>query len=201
MQELFRVETETQCAQLTDGLLALERAFRVPGSGFRVSENLDATDESQPGTPRPELGTLLESLMRAAHSIKGAARIVNLSPAVNLAHAMEDCFVAAQQGRLVLGADQVNALLSCVDLLTGISQQHEKSIGPWLEKNQPAIDDWIRNVRFFTASTAAGVQKNEPPAVAKRPAVENLRPLSPRRTRRLMPLKIPTAFSGSRRKV
>ena len=32
--------------------------------------------------------------MRAAHSLKGAARIVGLDAAVRVAHAMEDCFVA-----------------------------------------------------------------------------------------------------------
>jgi len=34
--------------------------------------------------------------MRAAHSLKGAARIVDLADGVRVAHAMEDCFVAAQ---------------------------------------------------------------------------------------------------------
>ena len=36
--------------------------------------------------------------MRAAHSIKGAARVVGVDPAVSVAHVMEDCFVAAQKG-------------------------------------------------------------------------------------------------------
>ena len=36
--------------------------------------------------------------MRAAHSLKGAARIVGLDVGVRVAHAMEDCFVAAQRG-------------------------------------------------------------------------------------------------------
>ena len=42
-----------------------------------------------------------EMLMRAAHSFKGAARIVNLQSAVRVAHAMEDCFALAQQGKLL----------------------------------------------------------------------------------------------------
>jgi two-component system sensor histidine kinase and response regulator WspE len=59
----------------------------------------------------------LENLMRAAHSIKGAAAIVGLEPAVALAHAMEDLFVAAQHGKLALGANDVDALLGAVDLM------------------------------------------------------------------------------------
>ena len=72
MMDLFRVEAETQIAVLNEGLLALE-------NGAEASQ--------------------AESLMRAAHSLKGAARIVNLDLAVRLAHAMEDAFVAVQEGR------------------------------------------------------------------------------------------------------
>ena len=93
MQELFRVEAENQTALLTSGLLELERAPAAPAQ--------------------------LESLMRAAHSLKGAARIVNLLPAVNIAHAMEDCFVAAQQGRLTLVQGHIDALLRGADWLAG----------------------------------------------------------------------------------
>ena len=76
MLELFRVEAEQQTAMLTSGLLELERS---------------------PAASRP-----WEMLMRAAHSFKGAARIVNLQSAVRVAHAMEDCFALAQQGKLEL---------------------------------------------------------------------------------------------------
>src|SRR5688572_11182962 len=96
MLELFRVEAEGQTAALTAGLLELERG-----------------NSSDPGTLAP----LLESLMRAAHSVKGAARLVNLGAAVRVAHAMEDCFVAAQQGRLQLSQPEIDMLLRGVDLL------------------------------------------------------------------------------------
>ena len=55
--------------------------------------------------------------MRAAHSLKGAARIVGLDAAVRVAHAMEDCFVAAQKGKIVLQPEHVDILLQGVDLL------------------------------------------------------------------------------------
>ncbi|HEV2681783.1 MAG TPA: Hpt domain-containing protein, partial [Rhodanobacter sp.] len=67
MHDLFRMETEGQGQVLTDGLLALERA--------------------------PTSAAGLEACMRAAHSLKGAARIVGLVAAVVVAHAMEDCLV------------------------------------------------------------------------------------------------------------
>ncbi len=71
MSELFRMEAASQTQALTAGLLELERS---------------------PGAPEQ-----LEACMRAAHSLKGAARIVELSSGVTLAHAMEECFVAAQE--------------------------------------------------------------------------------------------------------
>lgn len=103
MYELFRLEVENQAQVLTEGLLALER---------------DATAAAQ-----------LEACMRAAHSLKGAARIVGLDAGVSVAHAMEDCFVAAQQGRLVLGQKHIDRLLQGVDLLLHFSRIPEAQAG------------------------------------------------------------------------
>jgi two-component system sensor histidine kinase and response regulator WspE len=93
--ELFQLETRTQVQVLNNGLLALEH---------------DPTSAAQ-----------LEACMRAAHSLKGAARIVDLHPAVRIAHAMEDCLVAAQEGRLRLQADDIDALLLGTDLLQRVA--------------------------------------------------------------------------------
>ena len=89
--DLFRAEIDTHLPALSEGLLALEK------------------DPNQPKR--------LEALMRAAHSIKGAARIVGVEPAVQVAHAMEDCFVAAQKGAITLSSDAVDVLLGGVDAL------------------------------------------------------------------------------------
>ena len=60
-------------------------------------------------------------MMRAAHSIKGAARVVGVEPAVSVAHVMEDCFVAAQKKAIALSPGDVDVLLRGVDLLGKIS--------------------------------------------------------------------------------
>jgi chemotaxis protein histidine kinase CheA len=91
MRELFRAELDTHLPVLGEGLLALEK---------------------DPAQPR-----LLHSLMRAAHSIKGAARIVGVDAAVQVAHVMEDCLVAAQRGELHLDADAIDVLLRGLDVL------------------------------------------------------------------------------------
>ena len=106
MLELFRQETETQVAILTQGLLILET--------------------------NPQSEEVLEALMRAAHSIKGAARIVSLEKLIQLAHHMEDCFVAAQNQIITLGSDQIDILLQGVDLLQAITQIPEIDLIAWL---------------------------------------------------------------------
>ena len=99
MLDLFRIEAENQTALLTSTLLELER-----GSASAQQ---------------------LEMLMRAAHSLKGAARIVNLQPVVTVAHAMEDCFVSAQQGKLQIRQPEIDVLLRGVDLLSKLSRNAE----------------------------------------------------------------------------
>ncbi|KWE56927.1 hybrid sensor histidine kinase/response regulator [Burkholderia ubonensis] len=92
--DLFREEAKTQAQALADGLLTLEHA---------------STDAAA-----------LEACMRAAHSLKGAARIIDLHDGVKVAHAMEECFVAAQRGTLTLTAAHIDDLLHGVDLLLRI---------------------------------------------------------------------------------
>src|SRR5262249_50232580 len=73
----------------------------------------------------------LEPLMRAAHSIKGAARIVNIDAAVQLAHVMEDAFVAAQEGRLRITPADIDGLFRGTDLLSGLGQVAEDEVAAW----------------------------------------------------------------------
>ena len=120
MTGLFRMELESQTAILNQGLLALE-------------ENPAAAEN-------------LESLMRASHSIKGAARIVQLDAAVELAHAMEDCFVAVQEGRVVFAEPHIDTLLQSVDIFTRISQVADAEIPGWLVEHQPEIDAAVRSL-------------------------------------------------------
>jgi two-component system sensor histidine kinase and response regulator WspE len=96
MLDMFRMEVESHAATLNDGLLALETS--------------------------PSAKESLQSLMCAAHSIKGAARIVGIELGVKLAHAMEDCFIAAQEEKIVLNADGMDLLLKAVDLFSQLAQ-------------------------------------------------------------------------------
>ena len=85
---------------------------------------------------------MIDPLMRAAHSLKGAARIVGLEPIVRVAHAMEDCFVEAQRGKLVLRPEHVDVLLHGVDLLGQVAQLDEVENGAWQIEHAGEIDGW-----------------------------------------------------------
>jgi two-component system sensor histidine kinase and response regulator WspE len=105
MHELFRAEVETHCAALTDGLLALERT--------------------------PEDVSVIAPLMRAAHSIKGAARIVGVDAAVSVAHHMEDAFVRIQKGLERTTRTRIDQLLEGNDFLLRIAALPEAEVASW----------------------------------------------------------------------
>jgi len=92
MHDLFRLEAETQLAVLSEALL-------------------QASSGQQPAD------ATLEAMMRAAHSLKGAARIIQLDEAVQIAHQLEDVFVAMQESRLHWQMKFLSPLLSAIDLL------------------------------------------------------------------------------------
>ena len=104
MLDLFRAEVETHTQTLNEGLLALEKE---PGQLKRI-----------------------EPLMRAAHSIKGAARIVGVEDGVRVSHAMEDCLVAAQKGEIALTSEATDILLRGVDAITRIATSGEDPQAP-----------------------------------------------------------------------
>ena len=128
MLDLFRIETEGQAEILSTGLLQLEQ---------------------QPGT-----ATLLEQLMRASHSIKGAARMVGIDSAVRIAHAMEDCFIAAQHGTVTLGADQIDTLLKGVDTLKTIATTPAENFADWLSATQSQLDTQVGELAGLCSATA-----------------------------------------------
>jgi len=143
MQELFRVETENQAAILSEELLALECD--------------------------PQAAEALEALMRAAHSIKGAARIINLDGAVRVAHQMEDCFVAAQGGQVVLGAADVDTLLRGVDMLTRISnvRENETETGKWFDAHANEISTLVESLATIASGKQGGEAKAKDSAAMK----------------------------------
>ncbi|HEX5341132.1 MAG TPA: hybrid sensor histidine kinase/response regulator [Duganella sp.] len=120
MLDLFRMEADSQTQILTDGLLAMER----------LKDDASA----------------VESMMRAAHSIKGAAAIVGLEVVVQLAHGMEDAFIAAQHGKLALTPNRVDVLLAGVDLILQASRLQDSGVNAWLADNGEQIKSTLNAI-------------------------------------------------------
>ncbi|MFJ3487839.1 hybrid sensor histidine kinase/response regulator [Pseudomonas sp. NPDC090202] len=121
--ELFTLEAEAQTQVLSAGLLALER--------------------------NPTQADQLEACMRAAHSLKGAARIVGVDAGVSVAHVMEDCLVGAQEGRLHLRPEHIDALLMGTDLLMRIATPGKSSVA------QADIDGYVALMNDLVSPTAS----------------------------------------------
>jgi two-component system sensor histidine kinase and response regulator WspE len=134
--ELFRAELDTHLPVLGEGLLALEKGDTEPSR--------------------------LEGLMRAAHSIKGAARIVGLDEAVQLAHVLEDAFVAAQRGEVRLGSDAVDVLLRGVDALQRIGTSQEDA------PDEAAFRELLDDVAAVRRGKHAPVGQDSDPASCPR---------------------------------
>ncbi|QDV32347.1 hybrid sensor histidine kinase/response regulator [Tautonia plasticadhaerens] len=113
--ELFRQEAEVYVQTLSEGLVALDLEGAVPSA--------------------------LEPMMRAAHSLKGAARIVGHAAAERLAHALEDVMVASQRGAITLRPEGVDTCLRAVDLLSECGGLDESSFEDWHRSNSGRVDD------------------------------------------------------------
>ncbi len=87
----------------------------------------------------PSSDEVLEKLMRAAHSTKGAARLVGVDVIVHIAHIMEDVFVAAQNKQLTLNENTVDLLLSANDQILAIATLPEASIVSWADDNEATL--------------------------------------------------------------
>lgn len=136
--ELFKLEAESHCAALNDGLLALEKS---PGDR-----------------------AVVEPLMRAAHSIKGAARIIGLDVMVSLAHAMEECFLAAKDGRETLTSARVDQLLKCVDVLSEVRALTETDQAAWLQAQSERIAALVAQLKSPPPAAPGPVAPSTPAA-------------------------------------
>jgi two-component system sensor histidine kinase and response regulator WspE len=152
--ELFRQEVTAQAEILSEGLLAAERG--------------------------PVEAATWERLMRAAHSVKGAARIVNQAAAVRVAHALEDEFTEIQHGRAVFAPAAADVYLAAVDLLSRLAQLSEAEAEAWPETHQAEMDSLLQRLAATRTGTAPAVTAPVPvpcaPVAEKKAADTSVRP-------------------------
>lgn len=112
--ELFKSELENNSRIIENGLIELEKNY-----------NFDN----------------LENIMRAAHSIKGAARIVGFEIAVKLAHSIEDLLEKALKQNYKLSTTDIDNLLKGNDVFLDLLKDDYKNIPDNLERNSKNIEE------------------------------------------------------------
>ncbi len=143
--DLFRIEAENYTRILDKGLVEVE------------------------ANQSPEK---IEPLMRAAHSIKGAARIVGLDIVVSLAHAMEDVLSQAQKGGLRLTSHHIDLLLQGNDVLSRLSSTEISLIPSWLAEEAERIEGLGLAIRESEKGGEAMVEKEKSPQPTPVPAAQ-----------------------------
>ena len=135
MLELFRLEAESQAEILSSGVLAIEE--------------------------QRQSAETIESLMRAAHSLKGAARIVGLDAAVQVAHALEDVFLAAGDNKISVQPSHADILLTGIDFLSSIAAADNGTDTTWQDK----ANTCVRDLQALTSSTPQQASDSIPESV------------------------------------
>lgn len=80
----------------------------------------------------PTNAGLLETIFRAAHTLKGASATMGFNKMSNITHAMEDLLTRIRNGDIAVSSEIVNIMFECFDLLEalaqGIASGHEEDI-------------------------------------------------------------------------
>ena len=97
----FQAELEEHLNILSDGVLTLEK-----NPGAKPSRDL------------------LQEMFRAAHSLKGAARAVELSDLETISHKLEDTLGAFKKGVIEPSSELADLLLASLDLLRKAMEAH-----------------------------------------------------------------------------
>ncbi len=157
MLDLFRMEAETQTGILSDGLLELEA--------------------------NPENLARIEELMRAAHSLKGAARIVNLDTIVQLTHAMEDHLVGIQEGKHTPTNATIDVLFECLDFLKEVAEWSDEEAQNKAAASQTPVETLIQKIDQLANPASESPAPAPAPPPPKQPApppkAENQKPAAP----------------------
>ena len=129
MLELFAVEAGEQTAALHRTLMLLE--------------------------VQPDQLGLIAPIMRAAHSIKGAARAVRLERTVALAHVMEDRLSSMQRGELQVTDAAIELLMNASDM---IAEQAEAAKAAGGEQPNPKLEALIARLEQISSDQNADAE-------------------------------------------
>ena len=153
IMKTFKAELDDHLGTLNKDLLAIE-------------ENPSRDDREH----------LMEEILRAAHSLKGAARAVGLSDIVSIVDKLEDCLSAINQGKLTPVAEVFDVIFPSLDMMKQAMKAHlqDKSLPEEerdrllddmrsiLEQREPSVTGTASVAEPETAPEVAPVSEPEP---------------------------------------
>lgn len=138
-------------------LKRLREAFQVEASEHigAISSSLLALKNSE-GEPDKDV---IQTAYRAAHSLKGAARAVDLVDIENLCHALEGIFSGIVKGEIFLRKEKLSTLFEVVDLLASL-------LDPENQIPSRQTGDMIKKIEGLASSSARPMQAGPLPEPA-----------------------------------
>jgi len=143
LKELFAQDAGEHLKALEDGILDLEQGQ------FSIVD--------------------IESLMRAAHSYKGASRVVGFKHLEKLAHTLEDFFSLVRRKNLNIATEHISVLLQSVDALSAATQsciknESDPQITPLIESTVDLIKGLITDSEQGLEDVGDSLSTSELPA-------------------------------------
>lgn len=132
----FQSEADEHLKSMSSGLLALEHASPA------------------------ESKSLIETIFRSAHSLKGAAQAVNLQPIGAVCQSLESVLAALKAGRLALAPALLNLLHQSLDTIGHLLAMDAVSLG----KPQPLAAAAARRLDEALKAPSAPAQRPDEPA-------------------------------------
>jgi two-component system, chemotaxis family, sensor kinase CheA len=157
--ETFRIEAEEHFDVLSNGLLELER--EPEGDGAQG---------------------LVETLFREAHSLKGAARAVELTDIESVCQAMESVFAVWKRNEIGPSTGLFDTLNEAVDALRESSEQ-----GGGSASSAAALAGLIQRLHQLAEAKGGGVTEKAPPAAEAAPGGPKTAAPAPPRTQAVGP--------------
>jgi two-component system chemotaxis sensor kinase CheA len=118
--------------------------FRIEARELLEGLNQAVLELERGGSRKDVLGRLL----RLAHTLKGASRVVKQSGIAECAHAIEDAFAPFRDGREAIPQEHTNQVLGLLDTMAGkVASLDEPAAEPQGETPRPAGEEFFETVR------------------------------------------------------
>ncbi|NWF91425.1 MAG: hybrid sensor histidine kinase/response regulator [Syntrophaceae bacterium] len=142
----YKAETQEHLQRMSDRLLLLEK--------------------------NPDDRSLLETLMREAHTIKGSSAMIGYKRIADVAHAMEDGLEKVLEGKVKLEKAHVDALFRCIDAIPLLIE--DKVTWDDSGVNRPFVDELCKEIEgvFQEQVSRRGEEKRPKKSEAKKSAGE-----------------------------